>query len=436
MFNYLAEHLSNMRRIFWVMIAFGLAIGLAFPLAVDPFVSWDPQRKLYFRIACLAAGFAVGAFCFLLVRITIFQQNQELARQKEALEKAKAEWETSFNALSEGVVVVDSKGTIIHANRSFAAMLEFDAASLVGREAIEMARERGWGDNCLLEQSMLTGEHLTGENTAGGRIFKQSADPVRDDKGNIVGCVGVLRDITEDRRLRREVIQTAKMAAVGRLVSGAAHELNNPLTGVTALTELLLRRDLDEKTHKDLELILSESNRAVQIVAHLLSFVRQNKAEPLPSDPNRLVSEALNLKAYDLRKAGVEIDVNLTRFPVSIVADPAQIKQVFINVIDNAIEALREKQGGAARLMVTIEPRNHDLRVHFVDNGPGVTAGARDHIFDPFFTTREIGQGAGLGLSVCFGILEEHGGHIWLEPDGDPGAHFVVEIPMAVAAAA
>src|SRR5665811_789579 len=182
------------------------------------------------------------------VRITLFQRNKLLASQKRELEKAEAEWETSFNALNEGVIVVDEAGLIVHANRSFAVMLGCDAETLPGKPLAEMTQKRGWGDECLLEMAMETGERLTGENSMNGKTFEQSADPVRDDKGRITGCVGVMRDLTEDRRLRQDLIQTAKMAAVGRLVSGAAHELNNPLTGVTALTELLLRKDLDDET--------------------------------------------------------------------------------------------------------------------------------------------------------------------------------------------
>lgn len=436
MFAYLSEHLSSMRRIFLVMIAFGLMIGLVFPSVVDPFVTWDPERKLFFRITCLVAGFTVGAFCYFLVRITLFQKNKLLARQKAGLEKAKAEWETSFNALSEGVIVVDAQGSVIHANRSFAAMLGVEPGSLPGKSATLITREQGWGEDCLLEGAMQSGEHLTGENTTSGMTFEQSADPVRDDKDNVVGCVGVLRDVTEDRRLRQELIQTAKMAAVGRLVSGAAHELNNPLTGVIGLTELLLRKELDQETRADLEKILAESGKAVRIVAHLLSFVRNNPTELEQVDPNRLLTDALSLKSYDLNKAGAEVNMNLTRFPVSVAADPNQLKQVFINIIDNAIDALRAKESANPRLTVSIEPREQNLRMHFVDNGPGVPAKVQDQIFDPFFTTRDIGQGAGLGLSVCFGIMKEHQGRIWLEQDGLPGAHFVVELPAAAAAAA
>ncbi|MHB8792028.1 MAG: two-component system sensor histidine kinase NtrB [Thermoleophilia bacterium] len=425
-----------MRRIFLVMITFGLLIGFAFPYAVDPFVTWDADRKLYFRITCLAAGFAVGAFCFLLVRITLFQRNRLLAGQKRSLEKAKAEWETSFNALSEGVIVIDESGSIIHANRSFAAMLGCELESLPGMTAAEMALNRGWGEECLLEKAMQTGERLTGEHSADGKTFEQSADPIRNDQGKITGCVGVVRDMTDDRRLRQELIQTAKMAAVGRLVSGAAHELNNPLTGVSALTELLLRKDLDEETRNDLEKISSECSRAVGIVSHLLSFVRNSHSVPESTDPNKLLTEALALKSYDLGKAGVEVFTNLTRFPISIVADPNQLRQVFINIIDNAIDGLCARKSNNLQLTASIEPRDHDLRVHFVDNGTGVPSGVREQIFDPFFTTRDIGQGAGLGLSVCFGIIEEHHGKIWLEPDDSQGAHFIVEIPTDIAEAA
>lgn len=429
MLGFFSEYLSSMRRIFLVMITFGLAIGLTFPIVADPFVTWNPDRMLYFRITCLIAGFAVGAFCYFLVWITLFQRNKLLARQK-------AEWETSFNALSESVVVVDAHGSIIHANRSFAAMMGVEPDSLTGKAAARMASERGWGENCLVELALESGERHSGESTMNGMTFEQSADPVRDNKGNIVGCVGVLRDMTQDRQLRQELIQTAKMAAVGRLVSGAAHELNNPLTGVTALTQLLLRKELGPETRADLEKISAEAGRAVDIVAHLLTFVRNNRIEQSQVDPNRLLTDVLSMKAYDLNKAGVEVDANLTRFPVSVAADPNQLKQVFINIIDNAIDALRAKQGANPRLTVSVEPREENLRIHFADNGPGIPDDVQDQIFDPFFTTRDIGQGTGLGLSICFGIMEEHRGRVWLEQDGLPGAHFVVEIPTAVAAAA
>jgi two-component system NtrC family sensor kinase len=410
------------------MITFGLAIGLAFPYAVDPFVTWNPDRKPFFRIACLVAGFAVGAFCYFLVKITLYQRNVMLMR-------AKAEWEISFDALSEGVIVADTKGIVLRANRSFASMFGCTVGEILGKPVTELTKKLRQENECLIQLAMETGRRQAGEITTGGNIFEQSANPVFDVEGKIIGCVGVLRDVTADRHLRQKLIQSAKMAAVGRLVSGVAHELNNPLTGIIALAELLLKKEQDDNTRRDLKTILNEGQRAADIVARLLSFVRENSDNPKKlKNVNNIITEALDLKKYDLQKNEIVVETSLAASDFPVVAEGGHLRQVFLNLINNAEDAMRNN-GSGGKLRVYTEKRENRLRIHFADNGPGIPPENRDQIFDPFFTTKGIGQGTGLGLSICYGIIEEHGGRIWLEDDHAPGAHFVIELPMAAEAA-
>lgn len=422
----LTRYLTNMRRIFAVMITFGVIIGIAFPYAVDPFVEWDPDRKLLFRLTCIAAGLAVGSFCYLLVKITLYQRNLLLAR-------AKKEWETSFDALTEGVVVVDADGLVARANSSFAGMFGLTTQELLGKPAVDLARQRGWGD-CLLEKALNTGESQSGEGVAGGRILIQTAEPIFETDGRVIGCVGVLRDMTDDRRLRQELIQSAKMAAVGRLVAGAAHELNNPLTGVVAMSQLLLSHDLDRDMRRDLEKIVQEGKRAADIVTHLLSFIQESKTEMRELDVNLVLNDVLTVRSAGLQGSGVTLERCSSQGLPLVLADRVQLSRLFVNLIDNAEHAVAGNGGG--RLLITTESSQGYVRVHFADDGPGIAPEAKEQVFDPFFTTKGIGEGAGLGLSVCFGIAQDHGGHIRLEEGTVRGAHFVVELPVAQAAAA
>jgi len=403
-----------------------LLIGIAFPYAVDPFVEWDPDRKLLFRLTCIAAGLAVGSCCYYLVKVTLYQRNLLLAH-------AKKEWETSFDALTEGVVVVDADGIVTRANRSFAGMFGTMTRDLIGKPAADLARQRGWGD-CLLEKALHTGESQSGEGAADGRTLIQTAEPIFEAEGRVIGCVGVLRDMTEDRHLRQELIQSAKMAAVGRLVAGAAHELNNPLTGVVAMSQLLLSHDLDQSMRRDLEKIFQEGKRAADTVTHLLSFIQESKSEMRELDINRVLADVLTVRSANLERSAVTLERRFSMTLMPAFGDRVQLSRLFANLIDNAEQAIASNGGGL--LVITTESSPGYLRVHFADDGPGIAPEVKEQVFDPFFTTKGIGQGAGLGLSVCFGIAQEHGGHIRLEEGTVRGAHFVVELPVAQAAAA
>ncbi len=288
-----------------------------------------------------------------------------------------------------------------------------------------------------------TGEPLTGFQMVritkdGRRVFTETSGfPLRDETGQIIGFRGVIRDVTQRKKAeeeRRELEQKAqlasRLASVGELASGVAHEINNPLTGVIGYAHLLLtRKDISRDVKHDLEIINEGAQRVAGIVKKLLSFARQTKPEQRYININELIRNTLELRAYELAANNIKVTLQLTRDMPMTIADPGQLQQVFLNLIINA-ETEMKAAHDKGRLLIKTERMNSTLRISFKDNGPGIAKDNLETIFDPFFTTREVGQGTGLGLSVCHGIVTEHRGRIWAESIPGKGATFIVELPL------
>jgi PAS domain S-box-containing protein len=270
------------------------------------------------------------------------------------------------------------------------------------------------------------------------RVFAEtSVFPLRNKEGKIIGFRGVSRDITERKKAEEEKKQmeqkaqfASRLASVGELASGVAHEINNPLTGVIGYAHLLLaRKDLSRDVRRDLEIINEGAQRVAGIVKKLLAFARQTKPEQRYVNINELIRNTLDLRAYELSASNIKVALQLTRdLPVTI-ADPGQLQQVFLNLIINA-ETEMKITHDKGRLSIKTEKINNTLRIVFKDSGPGIARENLETIFDPFFTTREVGQGTGLGLSVCHGIVTEHNGKIWAESEPGKGATFIIELPL------
>jgi two-component system NtrC family sensor kinase len=238
------------------------------------------------------------------------------------------------------------------------------------------------------------------------------------------------------RLVQERLLQSEKMSSVGQLVSGVAHELNNPLTGITGFAQLLLvREDLPPDARKQIETIYAEAERASKIVSNLLTFARRRKAQKEPSNLNTLLERVLELRNYDLRVRNIETELDLDAALPATLADPNQIQQVFLNIIINAEQAMRT-DGGEGTLRIATGVRGGAIIVSFQDSGPGMSAETIRRIFDPFFTTKEAGEGTGLGLTISYGIIEEHGGRIWAESAGGKGTTFFIELPVVQGAAA
>jgi CheY-like chemotaxis protein len=250
-----------------------------------------------------------------------------------------------------------------------------------------------------------------------------------------------MNDITEHKRAedeKRQLEQKAqlvsRLAFVGELASGVAHEINNPLTGVIGYAQLLMdREDVPSDIRSDLAAINDGAQRVAGIVKRLLTFSRQTKPERKLVDINELIESTLILRAYHFRVNDIEVVTRLATDVLETVADPGQIQQVLLNLIVNA-ETEMKLAHGKGKLTITTEKSHNTIKICCQDDGPGIKPEVMDKIFNPFFTTREVGEGTGLGLSICHGIVTEHRGRIWAESEPGKGATFIMELPVVTAA--
>ncbi len=246
-----------------------------------------------------------------------------------------------------------------------------------------------------------------------------------------------LTNITERKKAeeeRRNLELTAqissRLASVGEMTAGIAHEINNPLTAVIGYAQLLMdRKDIPFDTRKDLAAINEGAQRVAGIVKRLLAFSRQTKPERRLVDINELIESTLALRAYHLSVNNIKVTTKLAPDVLETVADPGQMQQVLLNLIVNA-ETEMKLAHGKGKLTITTEKSDNTIKISVKDNGPGIKPEVMDKIFDPFFTTREVGQGTGLGLSLCYGIVAEHKGKIYAESKPGKGATFIVELPV------
>jgi PAS domain S-box-containing protein len=233
------------------------------------------------------------------------------------------------------------------------------------------------------------------------------------------------------RRTQEQLLQSEKMSAVGQLIAGVAHELNNPLTAILGYAQLLESEGLNERAQDYVGKMFKQAQRTHRVVQNLLSFARQRKPERTEVDIRKVLEETLALRDYDLKVNNIAVEKDLALDPAMVVADPHQIEQVFLNIINNAVDAVLET-GRAGKLKIRVYCQNGDVCTQFADDGPGIKDPKR--IFDPFYTTKNVGKGTGLGLSICYGIVKEHGGDIIAHNAAEGGAVIEVRLPLAVAA--
>jgi PAS domain S-box-containing protein len=333
------------------------------------------------------------------------------------------------------ILVADTAGLVSYANRRWYDA-GFEQRELLGRPMIELAAPgfaRSLGDAL---QNTLSGQQIDNLQLqivrASGVVGKFSANlsPMRDEQGIVTSIVAVLTDITDSDVLRDKLVHAEKMAAVGQLVSGVAHEVNNPLTAILGFTDLLMENsDLPENARKDLRVILQEAQRTKQIVQNLLSFARQMPPQRTAVQLNSILRRTVQLRSYDFNSHGIEVIEHLDSELPEVLGDAHQLQQVFLNILNNAYDAVHEVDR-PARIEIMSTKSGDSVEVSFCDNGNGITQ--PDKIFDPFFTTKEIGKGTGLGLSICYGIVKEHGGEILCHNNlGGYGATFIVRLPTA-----
>jgi two-component system NtrC family sensor kinase len=346
--------------------------------------------------------------------------------------RSKEEWETAFNALAEGIAVVGQGDAVLRANRALAALAEVPEAELVGRSFCQML----FGTSEPVDE-LIQAAHR-GERTAPlvvrlertQRVLRLTAAPLaeRAAPGPVVILV---EDVTEQRIMEAQLIQNDKMASIGQLVSGVAHELNNPLTSIAGLAELLLEREAHPDLPREhLRVIHDQAERAGRIVRNLLTFARKGAPEKAAVDLNDVAARTSLLIVYELQLHGIELESALSAEPVVVLGDRYELQQVLLNLVTNAVQAVSTLGPGRLR-RITLATTRIDgeaiLRVR--DTGPGVPVHLVSHLFTPFFTTKAPGEGTGLGLSLSYGLVKSHGGELSFEQPPEGGAEFRVTLP-------
>ncbi len=356
------------------------------------------------------------------------------ARFFEMVRHAKEQWETAFDALSEGIAVVDDAGRVRRANHAFASLVGAPIPAVIGRDLVEALL----GPSHALSELVAAARHggrpqpLVLRSATLGRTIRVNAAriPAPAQEQNLVVLV---EDVTDQQAMEAQLIQSEKLAAVGQLVSGVAHELNNPLTSIAGLSEFLLeQKELGSKDRGHLRVIHEQADRAGRIVRNLLTFARQGPGERVTVDLNDVIQRTLLLMSYDLQLKDITIEKNLAHVP-PVLGDRHALQQVVINLLNNAAQAVALNPPERPRAIRVHTWANDRVRLRVSDSGPGIADEVLPHLFTPFFTTKEPGQGTGLGLSITYSIVEAHGGRITVEQPADGGAAFLVDLPVAPA---
>src|SRR5689334_10836444 len=333
------------------------------------------------------------------------------------------------------IMVADTAGLISYANQRVYEGGGFEQNELVGNRLdriISLSHTKAFSEAFDASLHGLQSDNLelmiTRGNGTQGK-FSVNLSPMRDDRGEVSSVVVLMTDITDTSMIQAKLMHTEKMAAVGQLVSGVAHEVNNPLTAIMGFSDLLMENpEVPGSARKDLQVILEEAQRTKEIVQNLLSFARQRPPQRQPLQINNILRKTIALRSYDFANHGVQIVEKFDERLPELIGDSHQLQQVFLNILNNAYDAV-QSAGRPGLIEIETVQDGGWVEVLFRDNGEGIQHPER--IFDPFFTTKEVGQGTGLGLSICYGIVREHEGEILCANNQETqGATFSVRLPV------
>ena len=353
-------------------------------------------------------------------------------RAQDTLARSEARYRHLVESASDAIVTLDANGRFTTVNQAAEIISGFRREELVGQWFAPLLPDDDLPKALAHFQQALSGETGLFESQfyrKDGEVRTISITYSTPQKDEEVLCL--IRDVTDQKMLQEQLIQSEKMSAIGQLVSGVAHELNNPLAGISAFAQLLLaekRFPPDQRTAA--ETIYSEARRASRIVQNLLTFARQHKAEKVLTAINQVLDDTLELRGYELRVRGIDVRREYEEPLDETMADAHQLQQVFLNLITNAEQAMEQREGHHHQLTVRTRRNGDSVRIEIEDTGGGIPPNLIERIFNPFFTTKPTGSGTGLGLSISLGIVREHEGRIWAENAPSSGARFIVELPV------
>ena len=362
---------------------------------------------------------------------------RDVAERKRAEEELKAQtayFQQLFDSSPDAIVMMDTDDRVLRVNRGFEALFGYGAEEVTGRSL----------DGFIIPEDLLAESSISSQTVRDGGVVRKETERRRKDgslvdvsvvgypieiDGRFVGMYVTYTDITERKQQAEQLIMADRLASVGEMAAGAAHELNNPLTSVVGFSQLLMERDVPEDIREDLEIIHNEALRASQVTKNLLTFARKHAPVKQPNQLNNIIEEVLKLRAYEHKLSNIRVKTRLSRTLPEVKADYFQMQQVFLNIVVNAEQVMAQTNNGGT-LTITTRMRNGSVIASISDDGPGISREHLGQIFNPFFTTKEPGKGTGLGLSICYGIVTEHEGRIRASSEPGKGATFSVELPV------
>ncbi len=376
------------------------------------------------------------------LRGEIGERQKSARRLKESEQEFWAlsqEFHTLLNAIPDALLLLSPKLKILWANDSASRIFQRDLADMNGRYCFDL-----WDHTaeickeCIAVQCFQSGQSTDARFTApDGKFWEMAAFPIGNESGKVVKTIVIYRDVTEKTRHQAEALRAAHLASLGELSAGLAHEINNPTNGIINYAQILAGRSRPESKEYDIaRRIQKEGERMAGIVKSLLSFARPRNEQKVPVSIHEILSDCLALTAALVRKDGIRLKTDLPSDLPLIIANPQQIQQVFLNIINNAHYALNQKFPGTSEEKIIeitcwkIPDREHPtLRIMFHDRGTGVPADLVDKVMNPFFTTKPSNRGTGLGLSISHGIISDHQGQMRIESGEGEFTRVIVDLP-------
>lgn len=375
--------------------------------------------------------------------VSVLDEITQRKRLEQALRESEERYRTLVETATTAIIATDENGNIILYNPSAEKIFEYSKEEALEKKFSSLISEKSrknfanGSDETNLSEFIGKTLELYGLNKSGEEFPTEMTFSSCIIEGKKVYTTIIL-DITERKNLQDQLIQSAKLAAVGELISGVTHEVNNPLAIVMGYAEMMLTEpNFDDEIQKTIKVIYDESNRARKVIQNMLSFARQHTPEKEPTMLNDIIEKTLDLASYDLKKNGIEVIRNYDSSLPHIMAEPNQLQQVFLNIIINAQHAISEKNPKGTITITTglktsedSEKENDFVEIIISDDGPGIPKKIRENIFAAFFTTKPVGKGTGLGLSVSMGIIREHNGKIHVRSTEGEGTDFHIELPI------
>jgi two-component system cell cycle sensor histidine kinase/response regulator CckA len=397
------------------------------------------RRKDGKRIHCLTSGFVIRDASGRPVRLqgTVIDVTERLEIEKR-LRREQEFVRRLIDCFPDLIAVLDREGRFTYVTERVKDILGMTPQDFLGKRMGGRTHPEDQPRLAEALQDVMSGrkgdaeiEYRVRHADGSWRTLRGSVGPLFGDAGKISGIVQTARDVTESKRLEEQLAQKEKFAAMGQMMAGAAHELNNPLTAILGVSDLLRERAADDVTRRQVGMILQQARRAAAIVQDLLAFARPPTQALTKLRLDELVRDALNLQQVALSRKNIRVQFTVPSDLPAVEGDRKLLMQVFVNMIENAAQAMSAAPDHGS-LEISLACVDDRIRVTFADDGPGISPENIGKIFDPFFTTKRPGGGSGLGLTICLAVIKEHGGTIEVQSTPGGGATFQIFVPVAM----